>query len=937
MNISSPTSIEPLKAGLRHVTIFFSDIAGFSELNRKVGDLEASRIARRMLTLQEIIITRDGLGRILQFGGDSIFAVFDNASAALNRALEIQRVLDSVGGLDPGEAPPRLRIGLHMGEVLIKEGERIEIISRHVNRARRVMEAAAPGQILASEAVVEAARDFIEIPREFQAVQYYGEYYLKGVGATDLCEVADVRFRKPQAPQLPDAKNSEKSVLARLELAGYRPLEKLGEGASGVVYKASPGEAGAPVALKVLSPVLCEDAGGRQRFQAEADRMRELRIPGVAQLIEERLDHQPPFLVMGLIEGQPIDAALAGAPPERVARVFKEICLTLDRTHAAGIIHCDIKPGNILIQENDLPVILDFGIAVLQARQESSTLSSSNFLGTPAFLAPEIIGGKPRGAFTDIYSLGVVLFKVLTGREPFQGDSVHQILQAHLHEDPPLPAILRPDVADGLQRICLKALEKVPAERYPTARGMAEDLERFLRGEMVRTRPTVYDNLLYHRVQQHVEQVQDWAQRGLLNPEETHGLIASYEGLQRRGIPAVMEGRYYRFWQTVVYLGGWAVINGALLWLVQHWDSLGRAEKLLLGSVPGLTAFALAAAMWKVERFRLTFVALVVGILATPVLTGVWLHEFQVADQISERRLSYELLRDSPDSTKLTNQQLLIVSLATFLVAGGVMLFTGTTTHSAQTLISLLALYAAAYLLLGLKPELKHEKWATIAIKCVPLLLLLVVVAQWLLSHPRRYFQSPPWFYVAAFLLIAIFVGISLFGLKEWSTVRREVRDAASWLLLSCAGGVLALIGLLARSRLKHHCRPATLAVISLGLVGSLAGFARSGWKETWPGDWWAPSLFGSSVPMSHLLLPVLALGITLLACRYQMFSFLLVGLAGFAASIHLLGYLYFETAASWPKFMMVVGAICFFAALLLELRRTRGNTIDDVVSQSRF
>src|SRR5262249_13129954 len=158
-------------------------------------------------------------------------------------------------------------------------------------------------------------------------------------------------------------------------------------------------------------------------------------------------------------------------------------------------------------------------------------------------------------------------------------------------------------------------------------------------GETIRTRPTVYDNLLFNRVQKHVEQIKQWSAQGLLNAEESHRLLGSYEGLQRRGLPAVMEGRLFRLWQTLVYVGGWAVINGALLWLVQHWDSLSRAGKLMLGSMPAITTFALAAAMWRLERFRLFFVALIVAILATPLLMGVWLHEFDVASAVSSERL----------------------------------------------------------------------------------------------------------------------------------------------------------------------------------------------------------------------------------------------------------------------------------------------------------
>jgi serine/threonine protein kinase/class 3 adenylate cyclase len=928
---------QSFRPGLRHVTVFFSDIVGFSALTRRLGDIEAARLANRILTLQEIVITRDGSGQVLQFGGDSVFAVFDNASIAINRALEIQRILDPEVREDSGSPRPRLRIGLHMGEVLMQEGERLEIISRHVNRARRIMEAAAPGQILASDAVVDAARDFIDVPREHQAIRHFGEYYLKGVGATGLCEVADLRFRQSEPPRVPQAATGESGLLSRLEFAGYRPLARLGEGAFGVVYRAEQEATTKAVAVKVLNPALSESLPSRTRFVEELKRTQRLNLAGTARIIEERLDHQPPFFVMDLVEGKPADAALAGASPHRVARVFRNICATLGQAHAAGIIHCDLKPGNVLVRDDDSAVVLDFGISVLWGIPAPARPSSTSVLGTPAYLAPEVIRGEAPGPHTDIYSLGVLLFKVLAGREPFAGETVHQVIQAHLYEDPPPPATFNPGVADGLQRICLKALEKNPAERYQGSREMADDLNRFLRGELVHTRPTAYDNLLFHRVQKHVEQIKEWSARGLLNAEESHRLLSSYEGLQRRGLPAIMEGRLFRLWQTLVYIGGWAVINGALLWLIQHWEHLSRAGKLLLGSVPAVTTFALAAAMWRIERFRLFFVALIVAILATPLLTGVWLHEFHIGAQVPETRLALEVFHDRPDSTGFTNQQMLITAMVTLVVAAGVMVFTRTTTHSAQALAAFALLYATLLLPRGLRPEVERDQWARIALDCVPLLVGVGALGALLLQRADRHYQAPPWIYFAAALLLGISYALPLHGLEEWTSLGPESRKPLSLLLLSLAGVLLSVTGLAARKWLRHRCRLATLAVIFAGLVTVLLGLGVAGWEGTWPSGWWTVQVFGKALPIPHLVLPVGALMITLAACRYQMLAFLIVGLAGLAFSIHVLGHLYFQDLATWPKVLMCLGAICFFVALYRELRRTRGNSIDDVVSQSRL
>jgi len=922
---------------LRHVTVFFSDIVGFSDLTRRLGDLDAARLANRILTLQEIVITRDGLGQVLQFGGDSVFAVFDNASVALNRALEIQRILHPDPPQDAEGSRPRLRIGLHMGEVLMQEGERLEIISRHVNRARRIMEAAAPGQILASDAVVDAARDFIEVPREYQAIRHFGEYYLKGVGATGLCEVADLRFREPQPPRVPAGATGESGLLSRLEFAGYRPLGRLGEGASGVVYRAEQQAASKAVAVKVLNPALGENLLARARFIDELRRTQELNLAGTPRILEQRLDHHPPFFVMELVDGTPADAALAEAAPDRVARVFRNICATLSQAHAARVIHCDLKPGNVLVREDDSAVVLDFGISVLWGVPAAARPSSTSLLGTPAYLAPEVIRGQPPGPPTDIYSLGVLLFKVLAGREPFAGETVHQVIQAHLYEDPPPPAAFDSAVADGLQRICLKALEKDPAERYQTAQEMAADLDRFLRGEVIHTRPTAYDNLLFHRVQQHVEQIKEWSARRLLNAEESHRLLSAYEGLQRRGLPAIMEGRLFRLWQTLVYIGGWAVINGALLWLMQHWENLSRGGKLLLGSVPAVTTFALAAAMWRIERFRLFFVALIVAVLATPLLTGVWLHEFHLGAQVAESRLQLEVFHNQPGSTGFTNEQMLITAIVTLAVAVGVMAFTRTTTHSAQALAAFVLCYTALLLPRGLRPEVEHEQWARIAIEYLPLLLAVAAVGGALLQREDRHYQAPPWIHFAALLLLGVSSAVSLHGLVEWTSLGPESRKPLSLLLLSLAGVLLSITGLAARKWLRHRCRLATLTVILAGLVCVLSGLGLAGWGGTWPAEWWTVQLFGKALPIPHIVLPVAALSITLAACRYQMLAFLVVGLAGLAFSIHVLGHLYFQDLATWPKVLMSLGAICFFLALYRELRRTRGNTIDDVVSQSRL
>ena len=166
-------------------------------------------------------------------------------------------------------------------------------------------------------------------------------------------------------------------MVSRLEQAGYRSVSRLGEGTFGVVYRAERENTGQAVAIKVLNPALCDDSAVRENFNREVEQTRRLKLPGIAQILEQHLDQQPPFFVMELVEGLPADIALQNASPERIARVFEHILATLAQAHAGGVIHCDLKPGNILVREDDSTVLMDFGLAAISSAGTSTSLSPS--------------------------------------------------------------------------------------------------------------------------------------------------------------------------------------------------------------------------------------------------------------------------------------------------------------------------------------------------------------------------------------------------------------------------------------------------------------------------------------------------------------------------------------------------------------------------------
>lgn len=271
----------------------------------------------------------------------------------------------------------------------------------------------------------------------------------------------------------------------------YRILEKIGEGGMGAVYKALHLKFNEVYALKVVLSAYLEDATFLQRFHSEALLMRRIDNPHALRVhdVDETEDGRP-FFVMDFIDGDTLDTVLArGAlAPDRAIRIAMQACEALGAAHRLGVIHRDIKPGNLLLARTadglDNVKVLDFGIAKVKAgsplREGVSITQTGAFVGTPAYMSPEQCQGAHGDRLTgasDLYSLGVVLYHMLTGSVPFKADTAVGMLMAHLQQSPPDPRALCPDVPPQLVRVVFRALEKDPANRFASADEMRQALE----------------------------------------------------------------------------------------------------------------------------------------------------------------------------------------------------------------------------------------------------------------------------------------------------------------------------------------------------------------------------------------------------------------------------------------------------------------------------
>jgi hypothetical protein len=264
---------------------------------------------------------------------------------------------------------------------------------------------------------------------------------------------------------------------------------EIGAGAFGRVFRAFDPALGRVVAVKVPHPGRFGPDDG-DRLAREAASAARLRHPGIATLFELVEDDGRPALVSEYVDGVPLSRWAGGrpVPPRAAAELAAAVADALDHAHANGVVHRDVKPSNILIDAGGRPRLLDFGLAKLDA---AATLTGvGDVLGTPAYMAPEQAAGRGHAADarTDVYGLGAVLYELLTGERAFRGDARAVVAQV-LADDPASPRRLNPDVPRDLETVCLKALAKRPADRYPTAAALADDLRRWLAGRPVAARP----------------------------------------------------------------------------------------------------------------------------------------------------------------------------------------------------------------------------------------------------------------------------------------------------------------------------------------------------------------------------------------------------------------------------------------------------------------
>jgi WD40 repeat protein len=281
----------------------------------------------------------------------------------------------------------------------------------------------------------------------------------------------------------------DKSVPA---IPGYEVIEELGRGGMGVVFKATAQRLNRFVALKMIlaGDLASTDAGAR--FLKEAESVAQLQHPQVVQIFRIGDFQGRPYLEMEYVNGGSLADRLDGLPwtPTGAARLIESLALAIHHAHLRGIVHRDLKPANILLTADGMPKVTDFGLAKSLGADIGLTRTDS-IIGSPSYMAPEQTAGKSGqvGPATDVYSLGAILYELLTGRPPFRAATVLETLEQVRWAEPAPPSRIQPGLPVDLETIVLKCLEKEPARRYASAAELSAELKRFQNGEPIRAHP----------------------------------------------------------------------------------------------------------------------------------------------------------------------------------------------------------------------------------------------------------------------------------------------------------------------------------------------------------------------------------------------------------------------------------------------------------------
>ncbi|MGB9457417.1 MAG: serine/threonine-protein kinase [Bryobacteraceae bacterium] len=483
--------------------------------------------------------------------------------------------------------------------------------------------------------------------------------------AESFAEILDGRTRDQDVPELA----GELATLAEIDrvldpaalperLSGHKIVAEIGSGGMGRVLLAIDDALGRKVAIKTLAPRYADNPSLHARFMAEARAMARLSHPNIVRIYNLGPAEEPPHFVMEFLEGAPLTKAAARLTFEQKAELMHKVVLAVEFLHQGGMLHRDLKPANILVGADLEPKLLDFGLALdLGMHERLSRIGET--AGTPEYFSPEQAGGAERlDPRSDVFSLGAVLYELLTGAPPFRGETMSELLRRIREEEPALPRRQAPAIPKGLQDICLRALEKNPSHRYGSAREMADDLRRYLAGEAVLAEPVAYTRLIADKVGEHLRDLETWRRDQVVSDSEYEGIRKRYDRLLEREDAWIMEARRLTLPQVSLYLGAWILAVGTALLTFFKYSAMAGAPAVLVAWAAAAPMAWIGIRTWKRGYHRVAIAYLLAFCVVLPVSMLVTMEEARIFDALTRGSANLELFHRLGVDKQATNAQL---------------------------------------------------------------------------------------------------------------------------------------------------------------------------------------------------------------------------------------------------------------------------------------
>ena len=387
----------------------------------------------------------------------------------------------------------------------------------------------------------------------------------------------------------------------------YELHEEIGRGGMGVVYRATQKSLGRTVALKMLLRRDLASPADLARFRSEAEAAARLDHPGIVSIFEvgECVGH--PFYSMQFVEGTTLSRRLAGGrlPPREAATLVAKVADAVQAAHDRGVLHRDLKPSNILIDALGEPHVSDFGLAK-RLEGDASVTHTGAILGTPCYMSPEQAAGSRGdvGPTSDVWSLGAILYQMLTGRPPFQAATPMDTLLAVLESDPPVPRSLDRGVDRDLEMIALKSLQKPQDLRYDSAAGLAADLRSFLAGEPVAARGGGFSDVFARlfRETHHAVVLENWGLLWMWHSVVILALSVTTDLLAWQGVTTR--------WPYLVLWGGGLALWAPIFWALRHRTGPVTAVERQIAHIWGGSVLGSVMLFWVEDLIRLEVLTL---------------------------------------------------------------------------------------------------------------------------------------------------------------------------------------------------------------------------------------------------------------------------------------------------------------------------------------